>query len=70
MSTTISTSTGAPPILAANPMEPKVLSSAPRCQVKARSGLSCRSPAMKGKRVCRVYGGHGSGAPTGEANRS
>jgi hypothetical protein len=35
----------------------------PRCGAKIRSGGSCRSPAVRGKRRCRMHGGApGSGA--------
>jgi len=41
---------------------------APRCGVKSkRTGLPCRSPAVKGHRVCRMHGARG-GAPTGKRN--
>lgn len=47
--------------------EPASLAAAPRCQAKRRSGQSCHSPAVRGKRVCRMHGGaKGSGAPRGE----
>lgn len=49
--------------------EPPLLKQAPRCQAKARTGNPCRSPAVKGKRVCRMHGGgKGSGGRKGEAN--
>jgi len=36
----------------------------PRCGAKIRCGGSCRSPAVRGKRRCRMHGGApGSGAP-------
>jgi hypothetical protein len=36
----------------------------PRCGAKIRSGEACRSPAVRGKRRCRMHGGvPGSGAP-------
>jgi len=45
-----------------------MLSSA-RCGAKTRSGKSCRSPAVAGKRRCRMHGGApGSGAPKGNKN--
>lgn len=48
--------------------EPDNLRNAPRCQARAKStGKSCRSPAMRGKRVCRIHGGK-AGAPKGKAN--
>jgi hypothetical protein len=38
----------------------------PRCGAKIRSGDSCRSPAVRGKRRCRMHGGAPkSGAPRG-----
>ena len=41
----------------------------PRCGAKTRSGGSCRSPAVRGKRRCRMHGGApGSGAPRANQN--
>jgi hypothetical protein len=41
----------------------------PRCGAKIRSGGSCRSPAVRGKRRCRMHGGAPeSGAPRGNHN--
>ena len=41
----------------------------PRCGARTRSGKPCASPAVKGKRRCRMHGGaHGSGAPKGNQN--
>ena len=41
----------------------------PRCGAKTRAGGSCRSPAVPGKRRCRMHGGApGSGAPSGNQN--
>jgi hypothetical protein len=41
----------------------------PRCGAKTRSGASCRSPAVCGKKRCRMHGGaQGSGAPTANQN--
>jgi uncharacterized protein YjcR len=41
----------------------------PRCGAKTRSSRSCRSPAVSGKRRCRMHGGApGSGAPKGNQN--
>ena len=41
----------------------------PRCGAKTRPGGSCRSPAVHGKRRCRMHGGApGSGAPRGNQN--
>ena len=39
---------------------------APRCGAKTRRGTACQSPAVHGKRRCRLHGcGKGSGAPKG-----
>src|SRR5215203_4911868 len=41
----------------------------PRCGAKTRSGCSCRSPAVHGKKRCRMHGGaQGSGAPKANQN--
>jgi len=41
----------------------------PRCGAKTRSGGSCGSPAVRGKKRCRMHGGaHGSGAPRANQN--
>ena len=41
----------------------------PHCGAKTRSGKPCRSPAVNGKRRCRMHGGaEGSGAPRGNKN--
>jgi hypothetical protein len=41
----------------------------PRCGAKTRSGAPCRSPAVQGKKRCRMHGGApGSGAPKGNRN--
>jgi hypothetical protein len=40
-----------------------------KCGAKIRSGGACRSPAVRGKRRCRMHGGAaGSGAPRGNQN--
>ena len=40
-----------------------------RCGAKTRSGGACRSPAVHGRKRCRMHGGApGSGAP--KANRN
>jgi hypothetical protein len=42
---------------------------APRRHARTRSGNPCRSPAVWGKRRCRMHGGAaGSGAPMGNQN--
>ena len=41
----------------------------PRCGAKTRSGGACRSPAVHGKKRCRMHGSApGSGAPRGNQN--
>jgi uncharacterized protein YjcR len=43
--------------------------SSPRCGAKTRSGKPCMSPAVHGKKRCRMHGGAlGSGAPKGNQN--
>ncbi|MDI1346468.1 MAG: HGGxSTG domain-containing protein [Pseudolabrys sp.] len=40
-----------------------------RCRAKTRSGKTCQSPAVNGKKRCRMHGGaEGSGAPEGNQN--
>ena len=40
-----------------------------RCGAKTRSDKLCRSPAVRGKKRCRMHGGAlGSGAPRGNKN--
>jgi len=40
-----------------------------RCGAKTRSGGACRSPAVRGKKRCRMHGGApGCGAPRGNEN--
>jgi hypothetical protein len=41
----------------------------PRCGAKTRSAGACRSPAVHGKKRCRMHGGvQGSGAPRANQN--
>ena len=41
----------------------------PRCGAKTRSGKPCRSPAVAGRRRCRMHGGApGSGGQKGNQN--
>jgi hypothetical protein len=41
----------------------------PSCGAQTRSGGACRSPAVYGKKRCRMHGGaRGSGAPTANQN--
>ena len=39
---------------------------APRCGAKTRTGCPCRSPAIRGKRRCRMHGGASTGPRTQE----
>jgi hypothetical protein len=40
-----------------------------QCGAKTRSGTPCRSPAVTGRRRCRMHGGAaGSGGPKGSRN--
>ncbi|TXN72943.1 hypothetical protein FV228_08895 [Methylobacterium sp. WL18] len=49
--------------------EPAQLRSSPRCEARTRRGTACQSPAIKGKKRCRIHGGaSGSGAPRGSRN--
>jgi len=41
----------------------------PRCGANTRSGGSCRAPAVRGKKRCRMHGAApGSGPPRGNCN--
>lgn len=43
--------------------------SSQRCGARTRSGKPCASPAVSGKKRCRMHGGaYGSGAPRGNKN--
>jgi hypothetical protein len=51
------------------PPEPARLRQAPRCGARTRSGTPCQSPAVTGRRRCRMHGGApGSGGPKGSRN--
>jgi hypothetical protein len=53
----------------AHPRNTGPLRASLRCGAKTRSGRPCRSPAVSGKRRCRMHGGaRGSGAPRGNQN--
>ena len=39
----------------------------PRCGARTRDGSPCRSPAVRGKRRCRMHGAH-AGPPRGNRN--
>ena len=54
-----------------DPAHPMVwrLNLAPRCGARTRAGTPCRSPAVRGKRRCRMHGGAaGSGGQPGNRN--
>lgn len=41
----------------------------PRCGARTRAGGACRSPALHGRKRCRMHGGaDGSGAPSANRN--
>ena len=49
--------------------EPQHLRQATRCGAMTRSGKPCQSPAVTGRRRCRMHGGaQGSGGPRGARN--
>jgi len=53
------------------PVRPAVsrLNQAPRCGARTRTGSPCRSPAVRGRRRCRMHGGAaGSGGQPGNRN--
>ena len=49
-------------------MQPEILAAAPRCLAKTRKGTACQSPAVKGRKRCRMHGGTNPGAPKGNRN--
>ncbi|MFD1767986.1 HGGxSTG domain-containing protein [Sphingorhabdus buctiana] len=49
-------------------MQPEILAQAPRCGAKTRRGTSCQSPAVQGRKRCRMHGGTNPGAPKGNRN--
>ena len=54
-----------------DPVHPSLsrLDRAPRCGARTRAGSPCRSPAVRGKRRCRMHGGAaGSGGQPGNRN--
>ena len=51
-----------------NAMEPEILAAAPRCLAMTRMGTACQSPAVKGRKRCRMHGGTNPGAPKGNQN--
>jgi glucans biosynthesis protein len=38
---------------------------AKRCGARNRRGMPCGCPALKGRKRCRLHGGHSPGAPLG-----
>ena len=54
--------------LTINHMQPQRLASAPRCLAQTRLGTECQSPAVKGRKRCRMHGGTNKGAPKGNTN--
>lgn len=49
-------------------MQPKQLAQSKRCLARTRSGTECQSPAVKGRKRCRMHGGTNPGAPKGNSN--
>jgi uncharacterized protein YjcR len=48
---------------------PGPMLASPRCGAKTRTSGACRSPAVHGKKRCRMHGGaRGSGAPRANQN--
>ena len=46
--------------------DPSRLNQAPRCNARTRRGTPCQSPAVTGRKRCRMHGGtEGSGSPPG-----
>ncbi len=46
---------------------PSPMHRSPRCGARTRAGSPCRSPAVRGKRRCRMHGAH-AGPPEGNKN--
>jgi hypothetical protein len=45
------------------------MNQAPRCNARTRRGTPCQSPAVKGRKRCRMHGGaEGSGGPSDNRN--
>jgi len=44
------------------------LRGAPRCKATTRARTECQCPAVKGRKRCRLHGGHSPGAPKGHSN--
>ncbi len=56
------------PNLTNNPMQPEALANATRCHALTRKGTECQSPAVKGRKRCRMHGGTNPGPPKGNRN--
>ena len=57
-----------PPEPTNNPMHlVSLMNQARRCGARTRDGSPCRSPAVRGKRRCRMHGAH-AGPPRGNRN--
>jgi len=39
-----------------------------RCNARTRTGTQCQSPALRGRKRCRLHGGLSPGAPKGRLN--
>lgn len=53
---------------AGNPMQAESpMHESPRCGARTRSGKPCQSPAVRGKKRCRMHGAF-AGAPCGSRN--
>ena len=52
-----------------HPAHIRTMLHSPRCGARTRQGSPCKSPAVQGKKRCRMHGGaEGSGAPKGNQN--
>jgi hypothetical protein len=55
-------------IVTDNPMPEANVAHSRRCGARTRSGTECRSPAVRGRRRCRMHGGTNPGPPKGNRN--
>lgn len=51
-----------------HPRNTTAMQISPRCGARTRSAALCRSPAVSGKKRCRMHGGKRSGAPRENTN--
>jgi hypothetical protein len=52
-----------------HPGNTEAMLASPRCGARTRRGGSCRAPAVRGRKRCRMHGGApGSGAPRKNRN--